>query len=170
MTEHDSDALADKLLAEGQRTVDFFSGLSDALWLRQLYSDGAAWSVAQTLEHLILAERQLAQLIERVAGGGPGAPEGFDVDAFNRARTGTLGAVDRAALLDAYRAQRAVTAALARRLDAAQLARRGRHPAMGESSVEEMLKMIYLHNTLHIKDIKKLAQVESGPSPTQPAQ
>jgi hypothetical protein len=158
MTNPASAALADKLLAEGERTTAFFDALSEAAWSHQLYTDGKAWSVALTLEHLILAERQLAQLIERVAGGGSGAPDDFDVDGFNAAQTGALGVTGRPALLANYRAQREATAALARRLDADQLARRGRHPAMGDSSVADMLKMIYLHNTLHIKDIKKLLQ------------
>lgn len=149
--------LSDKLLAEGERTLAFFEGLGDEAWSRHLYSHDAMWTVRDALEHLTMAETSLMTIIADVAAGGAGAPEGFDVDAFNRDHTGHLAAMDRPALLTAYRAQRARTAALARGLSEKQLALRGRHPAMGESSVADMLKMIYLHNAMHIKDVKRLA-------------
>jgi hypothetical protein len=158
-------AAADKLLAEGERTLAFFGALSNAHWDAQLYTDGARWTVAQTFEHLIVAERLLSRLIARVAEGGPGAPDDFDIDATNLSKTGVLGSYDRTALTAAYSETRAATAALARGFSAEQLARRGRHPAMGDSSVEDMLKMIYLHNTLHIKDIKRMTASAAPPAP-----
>jgi uncharacterized damage-inducible protein DinB len=165
MTNPNAIAAADKLRAEGERTLSFFGALSDAHWHAQLYADGACWTVAQTFEHLIVAERLLARLIARVADGGPGAPDDFDIDATNLAKTGALGSDDRAALTAAYAETRAATAAFAGALSAEQLERRGRHPAMGDSSVEDMLKMIYLHNTLHIKDVKRMTANASPPAP-----
>jgi NAD(P)-dependent dehydrogenase (short-subunit alcohol dehydrogenase family) len=149
-------AVADKLHTEGERSIAFFTALSDAQWAAQLYTNGACWTVAQTFEHLIMAERLLFKMIARVADGGPGAPEDLDIDDTNLSMTGALGSLERQTLLRAYSETRAATVALARSLDATQLARRGRHPAMGDSSVEDMLKMVYLHNTLHIKDIKRM--------------
>jgi uncharacterized damage-inducible protein DinB len=152
----DATAIADKLLAEGERTTQFFYALPDAIWHAELYADGARWSVAQTLEHLIVAEQLLIEMIQNVADSGPGAPAGFDIERTNAAKTGALGSLTRGALVAAFGATRARTAACARQLSAEQLLRRGRHPAMGDSAVGEMLRMIYLHNTLHIKDIKRL--------------
>jgi Mycothiol maleylpyruvate isomerase N-terminal domain len=149
--------LSDKLLAEGERTLAFFGDLDDQAWSRPLYAHDNFWTVRDALEHLTMAETNLMTIIAEVAAGGPGAPEGFDVDAFNREHTRHLAALDRPALLTAYRAQRARTAELARGLTESQLALRGRHPAMGDSSVADMLKMIYLHNAMHVKDIKRLA-------------
>ncbi len=153
-TAHD---LADKLLAEGERTLAFFESLSDETWSRQLYAHDSLWTVRNALEHLTLAETNLVTIIAGVAAGGQGATEDFDIDGFNREHTSHLAALDRPALLAAYRTQRAQTAALAGSLSESQLALRGRHPAMGDSSVADMLRMIYLHNVMHVKDVKRLA-------------
>ncbi len=67
-----------------------------------------------------------------------------------------MGASPIAELLDIFSGTRQATAVFARGLDDAQLALRGRHPAMGDSSLGDILKMIYLHNTMHVRDIKKL--------------
>ncbi len=157
MTPSPTHDLADKLLAEGERTLAFFESLGDEAWSRHLYAHDSLWTVRDVLEHLTLAETNLMTIIADVAAGGAGTPEGFDIDSFNRDHTGQLAALDRPALLTAYRTQRAQTAAQARSFGESQLALRGRHPAMGDSSVADMLKMIYLHNAMHVKDVKRLA-------------
>ena len=157
MTPSPAHNLAEKLLVEGERTAAFFEDLGVEAWSRQLYAHDNLWTVRDALEHLTLAETNLIAIIADVAAGGTGAPDGFDIDAFNRDHTGHLAALHRPALLAAYRTQRARTAELARSLSESQLALRGRHPAMGDASVADMLKMIYLHNAMHVKDVKRLA-------------
>ena len=148
--------LADKLLSEGERTLAFFRALSAHDWTRHVYADGAHWTVRQAFEHLALSERSMLRLCEGLIAGGRGAPEDFDIDRFNREHTDRLGASPVQELLEIFSGTRQATAAFARGLDDDQLALRGRHPAMGDSSLAEILKMIYLHNTMHVRDIKKL--------------
>jgi DinB superfamily len=148
--------LAQKLISEGERTTTFFSGLPAEVWGQPLYPGPPVWHVRDALEHLVLAEQSLREMIRNVSTGGPGAPVDFDIDRFNHENLGRLAGLDRDALLAQYSTTREDSAAFAATLSEAQLEQRGRHPAMGDSAVSDMLKMLYLHNTLHIKDIKKL--------------
>lgn len=156
MTENNN-ALATKLLSEGEKTKAFFEALPEEAWTKKVYADGAQWDARETLSHLIQSEASLRTLFQRVAAGGEGAPVDFDIDRFNREHTGRLAELSRDALLQRYTQEREATAIFAGSLTTAQLTLRGRHPAMGDSSIEDMLKMIYLHNSMHLRDIKKAA-------------
>lgn len=149
--------LADKLLNEGERALAFFRALPEDAWSRTVYADGARWTTRQAFEHLLISEDSIRRLCEDVTRGGGGAPEGFDVDGFNSRMTDTFGAKTRDELFAMFAETRLRTADFARSLDDARLAMRGRHPAMGDSSVGDTLKMIYLHNAMHIRDVKKQA-------------
>jgi hypothetical protein len=146
--------LADKLAAEGERVAEFFAAHADRQTV-SIYADGAAWSLRQTLEHLILSERSLLAVFRDVAAGGSGAPVDTDVEAFNRAHTDELAALSYDALGEAFRAQRAVTVACARALTDEQLTLRGRHPAMGETPLGDMFKMIAMHGMMHLRDVRR---------------
>ncbi len=148
-------ALAGKLLAEGERTVQFFTGLTDAQWQVQLYDHGAQWKVRGVFEHLIVSERQLQQLFEMIVRTGVGAPAGMDVDVLNLERTNTLCPLSYADLMRDYTLTRQQTADFTRGLTEKQLALQARHPAIGISTLEDQLKLLYLHHQMHIRDIKK---------------
>ena len=42
------------------------------------------------------------------------------------------------------------------------LERSGRHPYLGRVSLLEMIKMVYLHNQIHLRDIRKVILEDSG--------
>jgi hypothetical protein len=148
-------ALAAKLASEGERTRSFFEALPEETWRTLVYSDGAQWDARETLAHLIQAEASLRALFEQVTAGGEVAPVDFDIERFNLEHTGRLAQLSRDELLQRYAEERVATVAFASGLTNEQLAMRGRHPAMGDSSIEDMLKMIYLHNSMHVRDIKR---------------
>jgi hypothetical protein len=156
MTESNN-GLAAKLMSEGEKTKAFFVALSHETWLKPIYTDGAQWNARETLAHLIQSEASLRKLFQQVVAGGEGAPIDFDIERFNREHTGRLENLSRDELLQRYADERRATVDFANGLTSEQLTLRGRHPAMGDSSVEDMLKMIYLHNSMHVRDIKKAA-------------
>lgn len=153
-------ALATKLRSEGERTMAFFSALPERDWQRMLYRDDVAWQVRDALEHLIQSEASLCRLFQQVVAGGEGAPAHFDIDRFNHLHTGLLAELSRGELLARFHAGREATANFAQALTDDQLAMRGRHPALGDASIEEMLKMIYLHTTMHMRDIKRTQVID----------
>ena len=71
------------------------------------------------------------------------------------ARTGRFASLSRDELLALYDETRKKTIAFTRALTDEQLDIRARHPAMGDSSLEDMIKMIYLHHQMHVRDVKK---------------
>ena len=148
--------LAEKLTSEGERSLAFFRELPQDAWHKQVYSDGAAWTVRDIFEHLATAEHGMKRLCEQIIETGVGAAEDFDVDAFNKSRTRRFANLSLDELAKLYADTRARTVAYALTLSDEQLAKRGRHPAMGDSSIEGILKIIYLHNTMHIGDVKKV--------------
>lgn len=148
-------ALAAKLHAEGERTVRFFHELNDTQWQSPVFHDGAQWNVRGVLEHLIVSETQLQQLFEAIVRTGMGAPEGMNVDVLNLERTGSLFPLNREAMLNYYTSTRRATVEFTQKLTDEQLAMRARHPAIGESALEDQLKLIYLHHQMHLRDVKK---------------
>ena len=40
----------------------------------------------------------------------------------------------------------------------------GRHPFLGQTTLREMIKMVYLHNQIHIRDIKNGIDHQNGSS------
>ena len=147
--------LANKLAIEGERTLAYFRGLSDDDWGKQIFEDGAMWKVRDIFEHLCISEHTLRRLFENILATGQGSPESFSVDAFNQEKTGRFAALSQDELFKLYDDTRKKTVAFTHGLDDEQLARRARHPAMGDSSLEDMLKMIYLHHQMHVRDVKR---------------
>lgn len=152
-----SERLAAKLLSEGERTTTFFSAIAPEKWTTHVHGDEAHdWDVRAAFEHLILSEESLRSLFRGIATGtGKGAEENFSIDAFNAERKNKLADLSIQQLFERFSYSRNRTAEFVRGLSDAQLALIGRHPAMGICTLEDMLKMIYLHNTMHVKDVKK---------------
>ncbi len=148
--------LAEKLHTEGEKTLTFYQSLPADAWDMQVFGDGAMWSVRGVFEHLCISEHTLRRLFEEILKGGAGSPERFDINAFNQEKTGRFATLSQDELFKLYANTRDKTIAFTRGLSDEQLVLRGRHPAMGDSSIEEQIKMIYLHHTMHIRDVKKI--------------
>jgi hypothetical protein len=142
-------------LERGQRkTTEAFRGLSPAQWELSIYDDPATWTPRNILAHFLSSERELLRLCQNVADGGPGAPEGFDFDAFNANQQPLYQDLRPAELIDQQEAARAQTLQWLHTLEESQLDRVGRHPALGEISLETMILAIYGHQLLHMRDLQ----------------
>jgi hypothetical protein len=151
--------LADRLSQEGQKTLDFFNQLPPGGWDQVIYpSDSAGsnpWQVRQVLAHFVSSEEANALVVEDIAIGGSGAPENFDVNRFNASQLTKLDSQSAEALLERFAFLRSKTVAFVRSLDELDLAREGRHPFFGTAPVEEIIKLIYRHNQIHQRDIRR---------------
>ncbi|MCC6904991.1 MAG: DinB family protein [Anaerolineae bacterium] len=146
--------LAMKLEAKGAETLVFFHALPPEAWTRPVYTEGMAWDARQVLCHFVSAERSFLRLVTDIASGGPGASPDFNVDRFNASQVSSMANDSAAELLSAFEAARRDLAAYVRGLDDAALDNVGRHPALGDQSLEKSIKVIYLHNAGHIRDIR----------------
>ena len=77
--------LAEKLKSEGERFVSIFAGLTNAQWQKEVYTEGATWTIRSVLAHFVTAERGLLKLFEDIRQGGGGAAEDFSIDRYNAA-------------------------------------------------------------------------------------
>ena len=156
------DRLVERLNNEGQKTVEFFRTLQPADWQRTVYADGAHWTVHQLLAHFVSTEASIARLIENILAGGEGSPEDFDIDAFNETKAASLAQVPSADLLKQFAALRQASADLVGAMNTGNLQKMGRHPWLGVTSIEEIVKLLYRHNQIHQRDVRKLLEADSA--------
>lgn len=147
--------LAKRLRAEGEKMTAFFAALSDADWRETVYTEGETWTIRNVLAHFVTAEQGFLKLFPNIVAGGEGAAKDFDVDRYNARQQEKAQALTPQELLIQFQAVREKMATWVETLDEADLAKEGRHPFLGETTVEEMIKLVYRHNQIHYRDMRK---------------
>jgi hypothetical protein len=147
--------LAEKLRSEGDRFVSIFGGLSEDQWKQEVYTEGATWTIRNVLSHFVTSERGLLKLFERIRQGGEGAADDFSIDRYNAAMQERTKEATSQELLEQYKEVRANAIAWVLGLKEAELEITGRHPFLGHTAIRDMIKMLYIHNLNHYRDMKK---------------
>lgn len=147
--------LTEKLKTEGERMQAFFSELTDAQWANEVYTEGTTWSIRNVLSHFVTSERGLVRLFERIRTTGEGAMDDFSIDRYNASQQEKTKDLSPAELLEQYKQVRADSVQWVSGLKDEELEIKGRHPFLGETVIREMIKMLYLHNQLHYRDVKR---------------
>lgn len=153
-----AEKLAQRLRSEGEKIATFFARLGPQDWERPVYSDGELWRVRDVLAHFVASERGFLRLLQNVSEGGPGASPDFSIDEYNRKQVSALAGSSPQELLSAWQESRAATVRWVAERSQEDLARVGRHPFLGETTLAEMIKMIYLHNQMHYRDLRRLME------------
>ncbi len=148
--------LSEKLKSEGEKFIDIFSGLTDEQWNVEVYTEGTTWTIRNVLAHFVTSERGLIKLFESVRQGGTGAADDFSIDRYNEAQQHKTKELSSAELLEQYRDVRANSVAWVSGLRDEELEITGRHPFLEVTTIREMVKMLYLHNQIHYRDLKKV--------------
>ncbi|HOG45606.1 MAG TPA: DinB family protein [Anaerolineae bacterium] len=148
------ETLTGKLEKGGAKTLEILGALAPEQWTRTVYAGPPCWDVRALLAHLYSAEVALLALCREVALGGMGAPPGYDYDAFNAEEQERLKERTPQELLAALAEGRRATIAWARTLSDSALDRVGRHPALGEVTLETMATAMYGHQLLHMRDLQ----------------
>ncbi len=160
------DHIAARLGERGAETLAIFMTLGPDEWDSPVYpaDDAGAplWTAREVLCHFISAERSFLALFQDVLAGGPGAPEDFDIDRFNRGQVAKMAGIPIEELLEQFAAVRAEVIAFVRALADTDLDREGRHPFFGVVSLEKALKLIYRHNALHERDMRRALGGDTG--------
>ncbi len=148
-------ALSEKLKTEGERFVSIFSGLTEEQWSQEVYTEGATWTIRNVLAHFVTAERALVKLFEQIRQGGPGAADDFSIDRYNAAMQARTKELTPQELLEQYKQVRANSIAWVSDLKEGELEIIGRHPFLEITTIREMIKLLYIHNQTHYRDMKK---------------
>lgn len=120
--------------------------------LDKQYGDG--WTIREILTHLWNAEEDHCRVIATIAKGEHeklAAP--LDLESHNATRLSERGVQTKADLLAGLAAQRARTEGLFNRLTEEQLTWEGRHPALGQMSIEKIFRIIGIHMKMHTQEI-----------------
>lgn len=147
--------IADTLENEGNKTLQFFDELEESNWRVQVYKEEGGWDVHTLLAHFTEVEGSIPRLIRHLLDGDPGVPRDFDIDRWNARYTIAMAAQDRESLMAEFTRRRRATVELVRGLSDADLEVSGRHPFLGPSQVKDMLKLMYVHLQLHMRDIRR---------------
>lgn len=150
------DHLAGRLREEGNKLQDYFLGLPSQTWDIQVYTDGTQWTVRQVLAHIASTENSMGRLVKNILAGGGGAPNDFDIDAYNERKILEQNDQSVAELIRLFAESREANTLLAAQLTQEDLARMGRHPFLGIVPLSEIIKMIYRHDQIHLRDLRKL--------------
>ena len=148
--------LAERLKVEGAKTIAFFETLTDSLWSITIYTDGENWSIHKVLAHFVTSEQSFIRLFADIYAGGVGVPENFNIDSHNAAQQAKTKEQSPQMLLMQFQSVRAEMVQWVSALSASDLQKTGRHPFLGVTSLAEMIKMIYRHNQLHVRDLRQV--------------
>jgi uncharacterized damage-inducible protein DinB len=148
--------LAEKLRTEGEKFVGVFAGLGDEQWNAEVYTEGGTWTIRNVLSHFVTSERGLVRLFEQIRQGGAGVSDDFSIDRYNARQQEKTRDLTPAELLEQYRTIRAESVAWVSGLRDEELELQGRHPWLQQTTLREMIKMLYLHNQIHFRDMKKV--------------
>lgn len=147
--------LLKRLKDEGQKVITFFNRIEEDVWEAEIYTEDEVWKAHQILAHFVSVERTFQWLTADIISGGKGAPEIFDLDRFNHEQVHELQSNSRQELIDAFRTERAATIEQASQYGSDDLLKEGNHPWFGQVSVGKLLKLLYRHNQLHMRDIRR---------------
>lgn len=148
--------LAEKLKSEGEKIYTAFSEFTDDQWSADVYTEGTTWTIRHLLSHLVTSERGLIKLFEQIRLGGAGASTDFSIDRYNAAQQARSKELTPSEILDQYKEVRANSITWVSSLKDEELEIKGRHPFLNVTTIREMIKMLYIHNQTHYRDMKKV--------------
>ena len=148
--------IAEKLRSEGEKFVGIFSALTDEQWQTEVYTEGTTWTIRNVLSHFVTSERGLVKLFEQIRQGGSGAADDFSIDRYNESQQKKTQDLPVAELIELYKSTRAETVTWVSGLKESELEIVGRHPFLEQTTLREMVKMLYIHNQVHYRDLKKV--------------
>jgi uncharacterized protein (TIGR03083 family) len=151
----EAEGLALKLVSEGERLHSYLNDLKTGEWEVAIYTEGSTWTVRSIAAHLVAAERAFVRLFDGIRQGGPGVSDDFEIDRYNARQQEKMREANPAELLQQFQTVRIAMVSLVRSLADSDLDRKGRHPFLGVTTLREMIKMIYIHNQTHYRDIRR---------------
>ena len=156
-----------RLQEEGLKTAAYFRTLNECDLAQVVYSSGPQWRARDILAHFVSAEQTLLKFGRQMLAGGGGAPDDFVIDEFNAIEVAGLREAAPGALVTQFESARSATADMVAGMADADFDRIGRHPWFGQAPMEQMLKLVYRHNMLHERDVRRA--LEAGrPNPPAP--
>lgn len=156
VSESPLDAIAPKMQRTHEKLLAYVATLDDEAANRKLHTaDGEHWSPREIVAHLTDAERAHRRFIELVAAGNPPAPlDNFDLNAWNAGRVARRAGQTLPEVAAAYEVERRATLDCLAALPPEAWTLRGQHPALGDMSIEDVARIIGLHERMHLQEMQ----------------
>ena len=151
----DALVLAKKLRQDWDRLDSNLRALTEHERSAPVYTEGAVWTVRNVVTHMMSAERAFLHLFREIREGGLGVDEGFSVDGFNAREQTRFEQLSWDELLGSFQKVRARMIDFVATLASKDLEKVGRHPFLGVTSLREMVKLIYIHDQTHLRDLRR---------------
>jgi uncharacterized damage-inducible protein DinB len=148
--------LIDKLAATREEMLQAIQGLEEGALTWKPGDD--RWSIKETLAHLASAEGSHRQVAQAIAAGQTVDVPDFDLDAWNAARVAERRQRSTDEILEEMAAERQRTLSALQDLEDEALDGQGLHPALGETTVLKVFRIIPIHERWHLKDINQLLE------------
>ncbi len=145
-----------QLKQNGDDTVVFFRSLSKNQLDLVVYDDEPGWTPRQVLAHLVTIEKSMHWVFQNILEGGPGSPENFDIDRFNRTQPRKLDGLPLEEVIRRFRVVRDETVRIVARMEEEDLGREGRHAFHGPGKLERFIHWAHEHAAIHLDDIRKV--------------
>ena len=150
------DRIITELKHNEKETIVFFDSLNAEQLALTVYPEDPGWTVQQILAHFITIEGTMQWLFRDILAGGPGSPENFDVDRFNRTQPKKLDGLSLEELFARFKTVRGETIAIVEGMSDEDLNREGRHAFHGHGKLERFIVWAHEHARLHLDDIRSV--------------
>ena len=148
--------ILEKLAREQSALFELVEPLSEAE-LDVRYGDG--WTVREILTHLWNAEEDHCRVIATIVKGDHDRLAGaLNLENHNAARLQERGLLSKGEIFAGLAAQRGRTEGLFHKLTEEQLRLEGRHPALGQMTVDKIFRIIGIHMKMHAQEISEALQ------------
>lgn len=164
MTPQERKELDDRMVVIRHELDKFLAQLPISGWEAVVYREPEKWTVADTVRHLIQAEKSMVRLMEGIRQGHPGTPVGFDLGAFNRRGIDKIADQSRDELLQNLTSVRQKTVAFMDSLSEKEWDLRGRHAIGKVLSLAEICNVIADHENGHLADMKRAREAAEEPA------
>jgi uncharacterized damage-inducible protein DinB len=148
--------LIDRLAAARGEILQTIGGLDEGA-MTWKPGDGR-WSIKENLAHLASAEGSHRQVAQAIAAGQTVDLLDFDLDTWNAARLAERRQRSMDEILQEMATERQHTLNALQDLEDEALDRQGLHPALGETTVLKVFRIIPIHERWHLKDIRQLLE------------
>jgi uncharacterized damage-inducible protein DinB len=152
--------IGEKLDSARNKLLAAVEGLDEAAWNWQP-GDGR-WSARLTLAHVGSAHWSHLEVARSLVAGETIDLPGFELDKWNEARVAERADWSPRKILADLKAAQDATLRFVAELEVKDLETGGVHPALGEVSAGQVLRVIALHDSLHRRDILKLLREMSA--------
>lgn len=140
-------------------SIRFFKSLKPEQLNVLVYKEDPCWTVRQILAHFITIERSMQWLFNDILSGGPGTPEDFNLERYNRTQPAKLDGFTMDELFEQFRSVRKGTISIVEKMSEKDLDLEGRHAFHGHGKLERFIPWTYEHVDIHENDIRKELEI-----------